>query len=479
MDTTALHHYLTLRFIPAPYTMLRGIHKLPPAHVLIYQDEEVTISRYWALSFLDKLAVSEDEYLEGLADKLRRTVKAHLLSDVPVGAFLSGGLDSSMVVALMAGEMDKPFKSFSIGVAAADFNELPYARLVAQRFGTQHHEECVEPDNVQLWPQIVWHLDEPSDPIAWCQFQAARLAARHVKVALGGDGGDELFAGFDRYLAIGYVDTYALLPGAVRRKLLGPLIERLSDSFTYKSLTQRIRWLHQLSLLSSGDRYAATTSFSRFDHGDKEALFGAELWREVSQLDSAAIITGHFDAAPANNVLDQMLYADYMTRLPEHSLMLVDRMAMAHGLEARSPFVDHELVEYMARFPANQKIRGRQLKYVLRRMAAGYLPPAIVARGKQGFMLPVAYWFRDELFPLLHALLLDSHFVRAGLFRIEAVERLLEEHRGGRVDHHVRLAMLLNLVMWHEIYIERESPADLGARMALMASKSGAARTLA
>lgn len=469
MDYAALHHYLTLRFIPAPHTMLQHIKKLPPAHVLVYQHGEVTLSRYWTLSFAHKLALSERDYVDGLRQRLRDTVKSHLVSDVPVGALLSGGMDSSMVVAMMAGELGPGFKTFAIGVEAQDFNELPYARQVARHVGATHREECVQADLIQLLPQIVWHLDEPSDPIAACQFHAARLAARHVKVVLGGDGGDELFAGFDRYLGIGYVDTYAMLPAAIRRRILGPLIKRLPDSFTYKSITQKIRWMHELSLFSgSGARYAAATSFTRFDHGDKQALFDDALWRQVQHLDSAEVITARFDEAPATNMLDRMLYADYMTRLPEHSLMLVDRMTMAHGLEARSPFVDHELVSYMASFPSHLKIRGRQLKYVLRRVAADYLPAQIVSREKQGFMFPVAYWFRNELYAFIKTFLLESYFVRAGLFRKEAVLHMLEEHRSNRVDHHVRLWMLLNVAVWHALYIEQESRADLAAQISTL-----------
>lgn len=470
IDYAALHHYLTLRFIPPPHTMLQHVRKLPPAHLLVYQRGKATISRYWTLSFRNKLALSERDYVEGLREKLHETVRAHMVSDVPVGALLSGGMDSSMIVALMAREAGPDFKTFAIGVEAQDFDELPYARQVAAHVGSRHLEECVQADIMRLLPQIVWHLDEPSDPIAACQFHAARLAAGHVKVVLGGDGGDELFAGFDRYLGIGYVDTYAMLPAALRSRVLGPLIQRLPDSFTYKSVTQKIRWMQALSMISgSGARYAAATSFSRYDHGAKQRLFGDELWRKVNHLDSTEVITAHFDEAPADNMLDRMLYADYMTRLPEHSLMLVDRMTMAHGLEARSPFVDHELVAYVAAFPAEQKIRDRELKYVLRRLAADYLPPQIVRREKQGFMFPVAYWFRNELYAFLKSFLLTSHFVRGGLFREETVLQMLEEHRSNQVDHHVRLWMLLNVAIWHALYIEQEPCADLSARIGELA----------
>jgi asparagine synthase (glutamine-hydrolysing) len=473
LDYTSLHHYLSLRFIPASGTMLRHIHKLPPAHVLVYQNGVSIISRYWDFSFVDKLDLSEAEFLDGLRQKLRQTIESHMVGDVPVGAFLSGGMDSSMVVAMMAGDLKQSFKTFSIGVQAQDFNELPYARLVAEQYGTEHIEQCVESDIIRLLPKMIWHLDEPSDPIAACQFHAAELAARHVKVVLGGDGGDELFAGFDRYLGVGYVDYYALLPASMRQQIIGPLINHLPDSFTYKSITQKLRWMHQLSLLSgNGARYAATTTFTRFDHEHKRSLFSNDLWQQVRHLDSADIIIEPFEQAPAENVLDRMLYADYVTRLPEHSLMLVDRMTMAHGLEARSPFVDHELIEYVAAFPHLLKIRGRQLKYVLRQLAENYLPPQIIRRGKQGFMFPVAYWFRNELYPFLRTSLLDSYFVREGLFRREQVVQLLEEHRHNRVDHHVRLWMLLNLSFWHQIYIEREDPTSLSDRIGALADRA-------
>jgi asparagine synthase (glutamine-hydrolysing) len=462
LDYTSLHHYLSLRFIPAPGTMLRHIHKLPPAHLLVYQNGMATLSRYWELSFVNKLDLSEAEFLEGLRQRLRQTIESHMISDVPVGAFLSGGMDSSMIVAMMAGDLGHSFKTFSIGVQAQDFNELPYARLVAAQYGTEHVEQSIQSDIMHLLPEIIWHLDEPSDPIAACQFHAARLAARHVKVVLGGDGGDELFAGFDRYLGVGYVDYYTLLPASMRRRITGPLVESLPDSFTYKSITQKLRWMHQLSLLSgSGARYAAATTFTRFDHDHKQSLYNGDLWQQLSHLDSADMIIQPFEQAPAEHVLDRMLYADYVTRLPEHSLMLVDRMTMAHGLEARSPFLDHELIEYVAAFPHRLKIRGRQLKYALRQLAKDYLPPQIVNRSKQGFMFPIAYWFRNELYSFVKRFLLESHFVEAGVFRPDAVLRLIENHRNQRADNHVRLWMMINLEIWYQMYINQISRADI------------------
>jgi asparagine synthase (glutamine-hydrolysing) len=283
---------------------------------------------------------------------------------------------------------------------------------------------------------------------------------------MGGDGGDELFAGFDRYAGLNYVNYYAAVPALLRRSLLGPALARIPDNFGYKNRTQKLRWVHQLSLLrDTAERYAEATFFFRFNGEGKRALYGEALWQEVGALNSADVIAQPFRSAPAGDVIDRMLYADYHTRLPEHSLMLTDRMTMAHSLELRSPLLDHELVEYLAAFPSPVKIRGGELKHVLRQLAGDYLPPSIVRRDKQGFMFPIAYWFRQERYALLSAMLLDSFFVREGLFRRTAVQRLLEEHRDGRVDNHVRLWMLLNLSLWHQIYVQGTSVADAGEMM--------------
>jgi asparagine synthase (glutamine-hydrolysing) len=455
LDPLAMHDYLSLRFIPAPRTIFRHIQKLPPAHTLVFQHGQIRLRRYWQLSFREKLTISEPEILEELRGLLKRTVESHLISDVPVGAFLSGGLDSSLIVAILAGDLSRKPETFSIGVEESDFDELPFARMVAEQYETQHVEERVSANLIQSLPDMIWHLDEPSDPIAACMFQAARLASRHVKVVLGGDGGDELFAGFDRYVGARYIDTYSLMPLSLRKGLMGPILDRVPDSFTYKSLTQRLRWVHQLSLqATAAEQYAEATCFFRFTHEGKRALYSEHLWKELGERHSTVEITEPFNHAEADNPLDRMLYTDFMTRLPEHSLVLTDRMTMAHGLEARSPFLDHELVEFLAKVPAKMKVQNNQPKYLMRKLAADYLPTPILQREKQGFMLPIAYWFRTDLFPVLSQTLENSHFVKGGWFKKESIQNLLQEHRSNRYDHHVRLWMLLTLELWHQLYIE-------------------------
>ena len=302
---------------------------------------------------------------------------------------------------------------------------------------------------------MVWHLDEPSDPIAACMFHAAKLASEHVKVVLGGDGGDELFAGFDRYMGVGLIDYYNLIPALIRNKLLEPIIELIPDSFTYKSFSQKLRWINQLSKFQNGERYAEATAFFRFNHDQKRMLFDDSLWKDLKDIQSSNIIVDQYNKPNAHDPIDKMLYADFMTRLSEHTLMLTDRMNMAHGLEARSPYLDHSLVELLATFPSNIKIRGKHLKYVFRQLAKDYLPPEIVKRDKQGFMFPVAYWFRNELYEFIKKFLLESRLVNEGLLKRERVLQLIEEHRQNRIDNHVRIWMLLNLEIWYRIYISK------------------------
>ena len=466
LDPLAMHDYLSLRFIPPPRTIFKHIQKLPPAHTLVFQNGQIRLRRYWNLSFGEKLTISEPDVLDTLREQLRRTVASHLISDVPVGAFLSGGLDSSLIVAILSGDLGRKLKTFSIGVEEGDFDELPFARMVAEEYGTQHVEDRVSANLIQSLPDMIWHLDEPSDPIAACMFQAARLASGHVKVVLGGDGGDELFAGFDRYVSARYIDMYSLMPRTLRQGVMGPMLDRLPDSFTYKSFTQKLRWVHHLSLqATAAEQYAEATCFFRFTHEGKRALYSAYLWKELSERNSTVAITEPFNQAEAGDLLDRMLYTDFVTRLPEHSLVLTDRMSMAHGLEARSPFLDHELVEFLAKVPAKVKVQNNQPKFLMRKLAANYLPAPILQREKQGFMLPIAYWFRTDLFPLVSQLLQDSYFVREGWFKKENIQQLLDEHRNNRFDHHVRLWMLLTLELWHQLYIQGVEPDILKEKM--------------
>jgi asparagine synthase (glutamine-hydrolysing) len=308
---------------------------------------------------------------------------------------------------------------------------------------------------------MVWHLDEPSDPIAACMYHAASLAARHVKVVLTGDGGDEIFAGYDRYFGFRWVSLYAALPAPLRRYLLGPALNVLRDRSGYKNLTQKARWVHDLSFHERGRRYAQATAFFRFGQEGKGGLYAPGVVTELADADPMDSVVCGFDEAEARDDLDRMLQADLSTRLPEHSLMLSDRMTMARGLEARSPFLDHHLAEFAASLPAHLKMRGRTLKYLMRRAAAPYLPEEILKRPKQGFMFPLGYWMKGPLLPVIRHLLSRSTLVEEGIFRREPIERLVEEHVAHRADHHVRLWMILNVEVWYRMYVRGERLEDL------------------
>jgi asparagine synthase (glutamine-hydrolysing) len=478
LDLRSLDEYLTLRFIPSPHTLFKGIRKLPPAHMLVLDASgteprpgflssapSIEVRRYWQLRYEPKRGDREAELVDEARERIREAVESHMLSDVPVGAYLSGGMDSSLVVAMMSeavsGMHGEPVKTFAVGVDDPQFNELPYAREVAKHCGTRHYEEMVWPDMVQLLPSMVWHLDEPSDPIAACMYHAASLASRHVKVVLTGDGGDEVFAGYDRYFGFRWVNLYAALPEGLRRHLLGPAVHSLRDSSAYKNLTQKARWMHDLSFHDGGRRYAQATAFFRFGQEGKGGLYSPDVVATLEDHDPMESVVRGFDEAEARHDLDRMLQADIATRMPEHSLMLSDRMTMARGLEARSPFLDHRLAEFVASLPVHLKMRGRTLKYLLRRVAKPYLPETILKRPKQGFMFPLGYWMKGPLLPVLKHLLSRPALVEEGIFRREPIEKLVAEHVAHRADHHVRLWMILNVEIWYRMYVRGEPLEDL------------------
>jgi len=463
LDLGSLDDYLALRFVPSPQTMLRNVCKLPAGHMLVLDKSGVDVRRWFDLAYTPKQSISDEDAVAELRERLEDAVQSRMVADVRVGAYLSGGMDSSLIVAMMPG---RGVPTFSIGVAEDDFNELPFAREVADACGTEHHEETVTPDLVRLLPRMVYHLDEPSDPIAACMWHSAALASRHVKVVLGGDGGDEVFAGFDRYFGFKWVKAYAALPAALRRFVLGPMLRLLPDSAGYKTLTQKLRWLHDLSFFRGGRRYAEATAFFRFGSGDKDGLYTADAAGRLAGRDPLECIVQAFDDAQANDDLDRMLRADMVTRLTEHSLMLTDRMSMAHGLEARCPLLDHELAQFVATLPTHLKMRGRDLKHAMRRVARDYLPRSICDRPKQGFMFPLGYWMKGPLLPVVQELVTDCALVDAGIFRADAIATLVAEHVAGRSDHHNRLWMLLNLDAWYRMTLQGESPDAVADRLA-------------
>ncbi len=463
-EPAALDDYLALRVVPAPLTPFRGIFKLPAGHRLTWRPgSEPRVERWWSPPFAatghgTPAVRSDEEWVEELRARIERAVRRHRVSDVPVGAFLSGGLDSSAVVAAMARDGGTPFPTFAVGSDDPSFDERPFARQMAEHAGTTHHEVSVSAGLLGTLPEIVRTLDEPSDPIAACFHEAARLAARHVKVVLGGDGGDELFGGFDRYAAFGMADRYARLPRWLREGIVRPVARRIPEAAGYKSVGQKVHWLDQIASERGGRMYARMSSHTRFGPEYRGGLYGPALASELAERDPLAAMVEPFEALAGAHDLDRMIHADLQTRLPEHTLMLADRLSMAHGLEVRSPLLDLELAECALGMPPHLRVQRGRTKVALRRAVEPWLPSSLVRRGKQGFMFPVARWLQPPALDAVAHRVLSGPTVREGWIRPEAFLELAGEHTTGRRDHHVRIWQLASLDAWARIYLDGEAP---------------------
>ena len=465
VNPRALDEYLTLRIISEERTMFAGVHKLPPAHLLEASEGRVEVRRWWNLAYDPKQSLTADEALERLDHELKESVRFHMVSDVPVGAFLSGGVDSGLVVAAMRAATGEPFHTFSGGVPFGEFDEGPAAQAVARRYGTTHHACAIGGELLGLLPTLVDHLDEPSDPLSACMYRISQVAREHVKVVLGGDGGDELFAGYDRYYGTAYARYYAGLPRVLRQQVVRRIVDAMPDGFWYKSLSHRVRWLDELAQVEDGRRYARSLSYAYFTPARREQLYTDAFRATLDGFDpEQAIIRWHDDGA-AKQALDRMLLADSMIRLPNHSVMILDRMSMAHGLEARSPFLDHKLAEFAATLPVHLKIRGRSRRWLQMRLAERYIPPDVLRRPKQGFNSPLPYVMRAQFEALFTAYLGDMRLVQAGYLQQAAIEQMLAAHVSGRADHGNRLWLLLNAELWYRLKIAGESPSDTQARV--------------
>jgi len=465
MDKQALYEYLTIRIITPPRSMFVGIRKLPPGHFLLFKDGRLTVKKYWNLSYEPKLGLNFEDTLLALDEKFEETVRYHLVSDVPVGSFLSGGLDSSLIVSMMHKVGVRHFKTFSGEVPYRNFSELPAARLVAEMNGTDHYELTINPSLVRSLPDLVYHLDEPSDPLSVCMYSIAEMASKEVKVVLGGDGGDELFGGYDRYYGNVYAGYYALLPEALRKHVLGKLFEIMPERFWYRSISHKLRWMHQMSFSKGGMRYAKSLSYFYFSDKYKKDLYTDAFRRDVGFFDPEVCLAEYFDADNATRLIDKMLYVDAMTRMPDHPNMILDRMTMAHGLEARAPFLDHKLAQFCAAIPPQFKVKGTTRRYIEMQLAKKYLPKELLSRKKQGFSSPLTYLLQDEFKRLYKKLLKNSILVANGYLCQEIIDTLLAEHLGKKVDHGNRLWLLCNAEVWYKMYIENQSREQLKATL--------------
>jgi asparagine synthase (glutamine-hydrolysing) len=453
IDTAAIHHYLSFMCVPAPMTAYRAIRKLEPGHSLRWRKGEIKIEQYWQPDFSKKLKISEQEAGERTVEILRDAVKVRLMSEVPLGAFLSGGIDSSAVVALMSQESSEPVKTFSIGFDEQDFSELHHARRVAEHVGADHHEFIVRPDAMEVLPLLVEHYGEPyADSSAIPTYYVARETRKHVTVALNGDGGDESFAGYERYAAMQLAEKYHRIPAILRDSLVQRAIGLIPSSETKRSRVRDVKRFLQAASLPKVERYLRWVSV--FDTTAKQNLYSANFLHETQSVRAADILTPWFARANGAGVVDAALLADINTYLPNDLLVKVDIATMAVSLEARSPFLDHHLIEFAASLPENLKLRGLTTKYLLKRMLKKLLPAENLDRKKMGFGVPIGHWFRGKLQPFLRETILSEKALGRGLFRPEAVKQLVEFHTRGERDNSHQLWTLLMLELWFQRFID-------------------------
>jgi len=444
VDTDDIDRFLSLGYVPAPGTGFAGIRKLPPAHRLVWEDGKITIERYWSLDFRPKAMRSADEWSELVRETVERAVARRLISDVPLGAFLSGGIDSSIVVGCMARQMSRPVETFSIGFDFEAYNELPQARAVAELYGTSHHELVVRPDAAELLPVLAELYEEPfADCSALPSYVLARETRREVTVALNGDGGDEGFVGYTRYARLadwnGRLDLAARsgiprLAGAVAGWFGPGVAERLDGLRHYGDTDPAVRYGWIMRLFSERQK----RTMGRNGGGAALTRFGAD-----------ALVRLMHDERGGTALVDRMTYADAMLYLPDDLLVKVDLACMAHGLEARSPLLDRELLEVAASAPAELRYAGGSLKSLLKRAFRDELPAEVTGRPKAGFVIPLAEWFRDPLLPLARDLLCNAETHVLRYFRPDALKSLVERHAAGRADHGRQLWALAMLELWH------------------------------
>ncbi len=445
VSKSATREYFALGYVPAPGTIYDNVQKLPPAHYLVFERGTVAIQRYWRIGFEPKWQDDEATLRQRLLEHLDDAVRVRLVSDVPFGAFLSGGIDSSVVASLMARHLSSPVKTFTIGFQEDAFNEVPDARRVARHIGADHHELVVTPDAVGMVEDLAWFCDEPfGDSSSIPTFIVAKLAVGHVKMVLSGDGGDEGFAGYERYR------KYMQLNKMASRSLglAGPGLS-LAGRMVGGSLGVRLRRIADRMALPYPERYLSGVALST------AADVSPILAPDVAALDPYAHVRGHFERTDIEEEMEKILSGDMDTYLVDDILVKVDRMTMANSLEARAPLLDHVLLEFCARLPFNLKNNGQVGKYLLKQVAADLLPAECMQKRKQGFGIPLAKWFREDFKPLMLDLLADQAFRERGVFNVAGIKACYDRHLSGIQDYSELLWLVLTYEMWARNYLDR------------------------
>jgi asparagine synthase (glutamine-hydrolysing) len=450
VNIEALDAYLTFGYVPDPLTIFRDVHKLPPGHHLTFAGGNVRVEQYWDFPYEEAQtdpAQSEEDCLEELRAELDEAVRVRLVADVPLGAFLSGGVDSSAVVGLMARHTPQPVKTFSIGFHEDSYNELRYARIAARKFGTDHHEFIVTPDICEIVDELVWHFDEPfADSSAIPTYMVSKLAREFVKVVLSGDGGDEVFGGYTRYAVDRRRSGFARLPRVLRKGLMQPLGRSLPHG-------ARGRNYIYVNAFEPLDRYIEDVSI--FTRLNKPSLYTNDFRRKLGQTEAAARFREYAERSRRDDALDPLLYLDSKTYLPGDILTKVDRMSMAVSLEARAPLLDHKLIEFVCRrIPASMKMKGLETKHIFKRAVRDLVPAEILNRPKQGFGVPIDQWINEQLRERVRGTLTEARTLGRGYVEGRYVNLLFDEHERGRRNHSMELWALFMLELWHRAFVD-------------------------
>jgi asparagine synthase (glutamine-hydrolysing) len=458
IDAQALDEYLTYQYVPHPRTIFRGFSKLPPAHYGVFDGARWTTARYWFPDFNQQVARPIADYAEELRELLTSAVRLRLESDVPLGAFLSGGVDSSLIVGLMQRLAKQPVKTFCVGFPVKEYDETAAAREVATRLGTQHREFRVDPESLDVLEKLVWHYDEPfADSSALPTYWLSKVTREHVTVALTGDGGDELFAGYLRYRAVRMASRFDRLPSFVRSMAGAGLWQTLAARGRQRSLLRRAGRLAEALHYPPERRYLEWVSV--FNEARRASLYSDAFLARLPDVDPFEFLESAFYQTPSRDPVTRASLADLVTYLPCDLMTKVDIASMANSLECRAPFLDCRVVELAAKMPIDYKLHHGRGKRILREAFPDLLPESIMRRPKMGFGVPLDHWFRGELTGYVRSVLLDPRSLERGYFRPEAIRRLLDEHQAGAFDHSHRLWALLVLELWHRQWVDSPSPS--------------------
>lgn len=453
VDYKSLYYFMGYEYVPTPFTLFKSIKKLPPAHTLIFKNNEIKFNKYWDLNF-SKENDNESVLTDQIYNLLKESVRLRLISDVPLGAFLSGGIDSSAIVGLMSQMTDEPVKTFTIGYEDESYSELPYARQVADYFGTDHKEIIVDPGSIEHFENAVWYLDEPMTDLSLIPaYLFCREAKKDVTVCLSGEGGDEVFLGYDRFVASKMDSYYRIIPEIFRKNLVSNIVGMLPPQQQKKGAINVVKRFIDGSDLPIDGWHMRWQYFS--NKNDEKKLYKGPLGQMTNNINPFGYLNDYYMSCNLKDRVAREQYMEMKSFLVDNVLVKVDRMSMANALEVRVPYLDHRFLEFCATIPGSLKLKGLTTKYIFKKSMLKLLPKNIVYRKKQGFSFPIKNWLRTELKEYMGDLLFNSDIIKEN-FDSTQLNKLVEQHLKGTQNHSHRLWALMNLEMWHRTFIQPE-----------------------